>query len=303
VTGDEGPARQVSPGAPAAHPFVRALPLFLFAGLCLSSLDTTAKYMVRDHSLFLVVWARYTGQMLVVTPFAWHRGGSGFWRTQRLPLQLLRSSMLLIATFCFFGALRYLPIAEASAITFLAPIIIVLMSVPLLGERPTLWRWIASLTGFVGILILLRPGSSVFHPASLLLLVTAFCNALYQVLTRKLFDESAHTTLFYSALVGTVLLSLALPWGIGESQLSWRSGVLLLMLGLFAGVGHWALIGAFQLAPASLLTPFTYLQMLWAIGYGYLIFDQLPDHWSAVGMAVIVASGLLLALQERQRAR
>ena len=142
-----------------------------------------------------------------------------------------------------------------------------------------------------------------FHPASLLLLVTAFCNALYQVLTRKLFDESAHTTLFYSALVGTLLLSVALPWGIGESQLSWRSGVLLLMLGLFAGVGHWALIGAFQLAPASLLTPFTYLQMLWAIGYGYLIFDQLPDHWSAVGMAVIVASGLLLALQERQRRR
>ncbi len=302
MTGGERPARQARPGVPA-HPFARALPLFLFAGLCLSSLDTTAKYLVRDHSLFLVVWARYTGQMLVVTPFAWHRGGSGFWRTQRLPLQLLRSSMLLIATFCFFGALRYLPIAEASAITFLAPIIIVLMSGPLLGERPTLWRWIASLTGFVGILILLRPGSSVFHPASLLLIVTAFCNALYQVLTRKLFDESAHTTLFYSALVGTLLLSIALPWGIGESQLSWRSGVLLLLLGLFAGIGHWALIGAFQLAPASLLTPFTYLQMLWAIGYGYLIFGQLPDYWSAVGMAVIVASGLLLALQERQRAR
>ena len=303
MTGVEGPARHGSPGAPPAHPLARALPLFLFGGLCLSSLDATAKYMVQDHSLFLVVWARYTGQMLVVTPFAWHRGGRDFWRTKRLPLQLFRSSMLLIATFCFFGALRYLPIAEASAITFLAPILIVLMSGPLLGERPTRWRWITSITGFIGILILLRPGSSVFHPATLLLLVTAFCNALYQVLTRKLLDESAHTTLFYSALVGTVLLSLALPWGIGESQMTWRGGALLLLLGLCAGVGHWAMIGAFLLAPASLLTPFTYLQMVWAIGYGYLIFAQLPDRWSAVGMTVIVASGLLLALQERRRSR
>jgi drug/metabolite transporter (DMT)-like permease len=303
VTGGGRPARQGPPGAPAAHPFARALPLFLFAGLCLSSLDTTAKYMVRDHSLFLVVWARYAGQMLVVTPFAWQRAGPRFWRTRRLALQLVRSSMLLIATFCFFGALRYLPIAEASAITFLAPILIVLMSGPMLGERPTLWRWIASITGFVGVLILLRPGSSVFHPATLLLLVTAFCNALYQILTRKLLDESAHTTLFYSALVGTVLLSLALPWGIADSTLTWRDAVLLLLLGAFAGVGHWAMIGAFLRAPASLLTPFTYLQMVWALGYGYLIFDQLPDRWSAVGMGVIVASGLLLALQERQRAR
>jgi drug/metabolite transporter (DMT)-like permease len=238
-----------------------------------------------------------------VTPFAWHRAGPGFWRTQRLPLQLVRSSMLLIATFCFFGALRYLPLAEASAITFLAPIFIVLLSGPLLGERPTLGRWVASITGFVGILILLRPGSSVFHPAALLLLITALTNALYQVLTRKLVDESAHTTLFYSALVGTVVLSLALPWGIGDNAMTWRGGALLLLLGLCAGLGHWAMIGAFLLAPASLLTPFTYLQMVWAIGYGYLIFDQLPDHWSALGMTVIVASGLLLALQERQRAR
>ncbi len=302
MTGVPASPHPALPGAPA-HPLARALPLFLFAGLCLSSLDATAKYMVRDHSLFLVVWARYAGQMLVVTPFAWHRAGPGFWHTRRLGLQLFRSSMLLVATFCFFGALRYLPIAEASAITFLAPILIVLMSGPLLGERPSLWRWTASITGFLGILILLRPGSSVFHPATLLLVVTAFCNALYQILTRKLLDESAHTTLFYSALVGTVLLSLALPWEIADDRLTWRDGALLLLLGTFAGVGHWAIIGAFLRAPASLLTPFTYLQMVWAVGYGYLIFDQLPDQWSGIGMSVIVASGLLLALQERQSRR
>jgi drug/metabolite transporter (DMT)-like permease len=150
----------------AAHPLRRALPLFVAAGLCLTSLDTTAKWLVRDHTLFLVVWARYAGQMLVVTPYVWHRAGPGFWRTRRLPLQLFRSSLLLAATFCFFGGLRYLPLAEASAITFLAPMIVVVLSMPLLHERPDRWRWATTLTGFAGILLVLRPGSAVFHPAT-----------------------------------------------------------------------------------------------------------------------------------------
>ena len=247
------------------------------------------------------MWARYAGQMLVVTPFAWRRAGPGFWRTRRLGLQLLRSAMLLCATICFFGGLRYLPLAEASAITFLAPIIVVVLSGPLLGERPIAPRWIAAITGFIGILILLRPGSAVFHPAALLLLVAALCNALYFLLTRKLVDESVHTTLFYSALVGTLGLSLALPWEIGGEAPPLKDALASCCSGLFAGVGHWSIIGAFQHAPASLLTPFAYLQMIWATTYGFVLFGQLPDRWSALGMTVIVASGLLLALQERAR--
>ncbi|MEP7182081.1 MAG: DMT family transporter [Betaproteobacteria bacterium] len=283
------------------HPLRRALPLFLFAGLCLSSLDATAKWLVRDHSLLLIVWARYAGQMLVVTPFAWHRAGSGFWRTRRLPLQLLRSTLLLGATLCFFAALRYLPIAEASAVSFLAPVVIVILSGPMLGERPNRWRWITASTGLAGVLILLRPGSAVFHPAAVLLLGMALCNALYQILTRKLADESAHATLFYSGLVGTVGVTLVLPWALAEGMPTAGDAALLLTLGLFAGLGHWALIGAYLRAPASLLTPFTYLQMLWATAYGEFVFGQHPDSASAAGMAVIVASGLLLAWAERRR--
>ena len=287
--------------APRGHAFAHALTLFLVAGFCLSSLDATAKYLVRDHSLFLVVWARYAGQMLVVTPFAWRQAGAGFWRTRRLGLQLLRSTLLLGATGCFFGSLRYLPLAEGSAITFLAPIFVVVLSGPLLGERPNLGRWIATAAGFGGILILVRPGSAVFHPAALLLVLAALFNALYYLLTRKLIDESMHTTLFYSALVGTVGLSLALPWELHAATPTPRDG-LFLALGLFAGLGHWLIVSALQHTQPSLLTPFSYLQMIWATLYGYLIFDQLPDKWSAVGMTVIVASGLLLALQERRRA-
>ena len=284
-----------------AHPLRRALPLFLIAGICLTSLDATAKWLVRDHALFLVVWARYAGQMLVVTPYVWHRSGPGFWRTRRLPLQLVRSLMLLIGTFCFFAALRFIPLAEAYAIIFLAPIIIIVLSGPLLGERPDRWRWTAAISGFIGILIVLRPGSAAFRPAVLLLIATAVCTGLYYLLTRKLAGEDKHTTLFYSALVGTVGLTLFLPWVAIEGLPGPRDTGLFLLLGVFAGLGHAFIIGAYQAAPASLLTPFTYLQMLWSTAYGYLIFGQLPDRYSALGMAVIVASGVALAWHERPR--
>ncbi|MEO8754503.1 MAG: DMT family transporter [Casimicrobiaceae bacterium] len=285
------------------HPLAQALPLFLLAGLCLTALDTTAKYLVRDHSLFLVVWARYFGQMLVVTPFARHRGGPKFWQTRNLRMQLVRSAFLVVATICFFAGLRYLPLAEASAVTFLAPVVIVVLSQPVLGERPTRARWAAAVTGFAGVLVLLRPGSSILHPAVVLLIGAAVCNAFYQMLTRKLPGDSAYTTLFYSALVGAVAFTLALPWGFAGETFTWRELALLALLGLLAGVAHWLLISAFLVAPASLLTPFSYLQMLWATLFGYLVFGQLPDRWSALGMAIILGSGVMLALLERRRAR
>ena len=283
------------------HPLRRALPLFLLAGLCFSTLDATAKYLVRDHTLFVVVWARYVGQMLITTPVAWNRVGPGFWRTRNLRIQLVRSLCLVIATACFFGGLRYLPLAEASAISFLAPMIAIVLSMPVLGERPTRARWMAAIGGFVGILILVRPGSAVFHPATGLLVLAAITNAMYQLLTRKLPDDPPHTTLFYSGLVGAVGLCFLLPFAELPSRFTWLDAMFLVVLGVLAGVGHGLLIGAFLRAPASLIAPFTYLQMIWATMYGFFIFDQLPDGLSAVGMAVILASGVALVLHERRR--
>jgi drug/metabolite transporter (DMT)-like permease len=287
----------------ARHALRHALPLFIVAGLSLSALDTTAKYLVRDTPLLVVVWARYAGQTLVVTPLALHQAGRGFWRTARLPLHLVRSACLLSATACFFGGLRFLPLAEASSIMFLSPIFVVLLSQRVLGERPTRDRVLASLVGFVGILIVLRPGSAAFHPAALLLVGAGASNALYQLLTRRLRDENVHTSLFYGAIVGTVGLSLALPWLAGDLAWTWRDVALLLLLGAFAATGHFCMTRAYMSAPASLLTPFTYLQIVWATAFGYAFFGQHPDGFSAAGMAVIAASGVVLALRERARAR
>jgi drug/metabolite transporter (DMT)-like permease len=285
----------------ADHPLRAALPLIVGAGMCFSTLDATAKYLVQEHTLFIVVWARYAGQMIVVTPISWHRGGGEFWRTRHLPMQLARSLCLVVATLCFFGALRFLPLAEGSAISFLAPMFAIVLSRPVLGERPTRARWIAAIVGFAGILILVRPGSAVFHPATGLLVMAAISNALYQLLTRRLPNDSPHTTLFYSALVGTAVLSVGIPFAELPASVEWRDALFLVLLGFLAGIGHWMLIAAFLRAPASLIAPFTYLQMIWATLYGFLVFGQLPDGVSALGMAVIVASGVGLIVHERRR--
>ena len=285
------------------HPLRRALPFILFAGLCFSTLDATAKYLVQGHSLFVVVWARYAGQMLVTTPIAFQRGGPGFWRTRHLKVQLVRSLCLVIATACFFGGLRFLPLAEGTAVSFLAPMIGLLLAYPVLGERPTRARWAAAVGGFLGILILVRPGGAIFHPAILLLLGAAVSNALYQLLTRKLPGDASHTTLFYSGLVGTVLLSLALPFVETPATVTGADLFFLVVLGLLAGVGHWNLIIAFTRAPATLVAPFTYVGMVWATVYGLAIFGHLPDRWSFLGTAVIVASGIGLMAHERRSHR
>jgi drug/metabolite transporter (DMT)-like permease len=285
------------------HALRRALPLVILAGVFFATLDATAKWLVQYHSLLFVVWARYAGQMVVATPIAWRRSGAGFWRTKHLAVQLVRSLCLVVATACFVGALRFLPLAEGTAIAFLAPMFAIVLSKPVLGERPTCARWIAASVGFLGILVLVRPGSAVFHVATLLMLTASIANALYQLLTRKLTGDSAHTTLFYSGLVGTIVLSALLPFAEFPSALSWRDVLLFMALGVFGGAGHGVLIAAFLRAPASLVAPFTYLHMIWATFYGWIIFAHLPDALSAVGMAIIVASGVGLVIHERRVSR
>ena len=284
-----------------SHPLRRALPLVLAAGVCFATLDATAKWLIQEHALFLVIWARYTGQALVVTPIAWSRGGHGFWRTRHLKMQLARSLCLVSATACFFGGLRYLPLAEGSAIAFLAPMFAILLSGPVLGEKPTRARWLSAFGGFVGILMLVRPGTAVFHPATLFLVGAAISNALYQLLTRRLPRDGPYTTLFYTALVGAVVLTAMLPFSGVTVPLGWTDAAFLVTLGVLAGVGHWIFITAFLMAPASLLAPFTYVQMVWATFYGWLVFGHLPDGLSALGMAVIVGSGVALVVHERRR--
>ena len=282
---------------------LRAIPLMLLASLGLSTLDATAKYLGQHYSVLLITWARYAGHIILVLFFAWHARGAGFVQTRRLGLQLTRSALLLAATLCFFTGLRYVPIAEATAVAFLAPVFVIVLARPMLGERVTPARWLTVAAGFVGVLLIARPGGEVFQPATLLLLAMAVFNGLYQLLTRKLAGEDVYTTLFYSALVGAVAMTLALPWIIQGPLPKPADIPLFVLLGVLGGGAHLLLIHAYNRAPAAMITPFGYMQMVWGTLYGWMLFAHLPDATSFVGMACILAGGLWLAHSERRRAR
>lgn len=225
--------------------------------------------------------------------------GLGLFHTHQPALQLLRSVLLILTSMFFFAGVQYLPLAEASAIAFTGPLWVVLLSWKLLKEPVNaVDRW-ATYLGFAGILFIVRPGTDVFHPAALLVLGMAIANALYQLLTRRLTADSALTTFFYSGLVGfftTTGMLFIIPVPSDPPVHVW--GVLLLV-GLLGGLGHVLMIKAFYQAPASSLSPFVYLQMLWATSLGWIIFDQLPDALTFVGMGVVAFSGMLIVVYRR----
>ncbi len=265
------------------------------------SMDTTAKYLIQDYSVVQVSWARYLVHGLLIAALLGRRLPTAI-RTRRLPLQLLRSSLLLAITLVYFVALSFIPLADATAIMASSPLILIALSVPLLGERVGMPRWLSVGAGFIGALIIIRPGLGVLQLAALLPLLSAIFYALYQIITRKLSStEAPLTTLFYTASVGTVVTTLAIPffWTTPDAQ-GW---LLMGLIGILGSTGHFAMIKAFECAPATTIAPFGYTSLLWATGYGYIVFDEFPDTFTLTGGAIIVASGLYVLHRERDKAR
>jgi len=287
-----------APYTGAQHP-LRGILLIVVAVSTFAVMDTTAKYLSRTYPVPAIVWARYFAQALFMLLVLGPRLKLDLVRTRRPRLQLARGVTLALATLLFFSALSLMPIAEASAITFVSPLLLTALSVALLRERVPPVAWIAVAAGFVGVLIIIRPGGAVFSPAALLPLATACCFAGYQIMTRQLAGvDSSFTTLFYSAIVGTALMSLVVPffWHPPESIVH---ALLLTLLGILGAVGHFVLIRAFHHAPASVLAPFVYSQLVAVLVLGYVVFGEFPDGWSLTGMAIIVASGVFIALRAR----
>ncbi len=270
---------------------------------CFAVLDTTAKYLNLYMATLQVVWARYTGAFLF--PFIlsnpWTR--PGLTRTARPVLQIVRSMLLLGSTLCNFAALRYLQLDEAIALIFSTPFFVAALSGPMLGEWVSWRRWIAVAVGFVGVIVITRPGSGAFHPAALLSLAAALFYAVYSITTRILArTDSNQTTLFYSNVVGAVALVPVVPfvWTTPSDPL-----VIALMVatGAMGSFGHYLLIAAHRLAPASVLSPFIYTEIILVIALGYLVFGDVPHRWTLVGSAIVVASGLYILHREQVRRR
>jgi drug/metabolite transporter (DMT)-like permease len=267
---------------------------------CFSLLDTTAKYLNLYMATLQIVWARYTGAFLfpLIVSNPWNR--PGLLRTGQPALQIGRSFLLLGSTMCNFLALRYLQLDEAIAIIFSTPCLVAALSGPMLGEWVRWRRWTAIGVGFIGVLVVARPGTGAFQPAALLSLVAALCYALYSIVTRRLArTDSNETTLFYSNLVGVLALMPVVPfvWTTPTDPL-----VIALMVasGAMGSFGHYLLIAAHRLAPAAVLSPFIYTQIVQVIILGYLVFGDVPSRWTLLGSAIVVASGLYILHRERK---
>lgn len=275
--------------------------LMVAAFLLFTFLDTSAKLLAQEMNSLQIVWARFVGHAVLVAAVLLPRKGTRVLASSNLKLQIVRSIFLFMSTILNFFALRWLQLATTSSIMFTVPLLVAALSVPLLGERVGWRRWTAIAVGFVGVLIIVRPGGATLHWAIGLSLCNAVAVALYQITTRKLAArDHSDTTSLYSPLFGTVVLVPLLPfiWEPPSGPLAWA---LLCMLGVFGGVGHWLLIIAHRFAPASLLAPFSYTGILWMTTAGFLVFGHLPDEWTVVGAAVVVASGLYVFHREQVR--
>ena len=259
------------------------------------TLDSTAKYLMQSYPVAQVVWARYFFHSVLVILIMWRQLRS-LAVTTSLTHQSLRSFFMFATTVLFFVAVHHLPLATAATMMFLSPIMVTLLSIPLLGERVGIRRWIGILVGFIGALIVVRPGAEL-DIAVLIVAAAALSNALYQIITRKIRShDSPMTSLFYSGLVGTLVATTAIPFYWVPIPLNvWP---VFLFTGVAGCIGHLCLIRAFNRAPASVIAPFSYTTLLWATLYGFILFGELPDRWTLAGATLIIGSGLYIFYRE-----
>ncbi|MGQ0578362.1 MAG: DMT family transporter [Betaproteobacteria bacterium] len=286
----------------ALRPATRAVLYMMVMVLCFSVLETAAKYLSSFYPVPMLVWCRYTVHTVLMLVLFAPKFGAGLLRTTQPGGQVLRAALLVGSTSCYFGALSFLPMAEVKAVSFISPLLVTLFAVWWLREQVSRTRWLAVVAGFIGVLFIIRPGSAMLQWPALLAVGAAFCYSLYQIMTRKFSEtENVFTTLFYTALVGCVLMSMVVPlfWETPDI----RHVPLLILLGLVAGFGHFMLIKALELENASFLSPLGYVQLLWVILFGFLAFGDLPDGYSLIGMTIVVGSGLYVALGHRFKPR
>jgi drug/metabolite transporter (DMT)-like permease len=262
-------------------------------------LDATAKYLNGHMDTLQVVWARYASAFLLTLLISNPLSHPGLLRTTRPILQLVRSALLLGSTLFNFLAFRYLQLDQALSILFSTPFLVAILAGPFLGEWIGWRRWLAILVGFAGVLLVTRPGYGGVHWAALYSVASALCYSVYIITTRILSrTDTDQTTLFYSNLVGFIAMIPVLPfvWTMPDS---WFVIVLMVTFGAFGSFGHYLLIAGHRLAPASILAPFMYTQLIWATLLGYLVFSDVPNNWTLAGAAVVIASGLYLLYRER----
>jgi drug/metabolite transporter (DMT)-like permease len=276
--------------------------LMLAAMAVVPLMDGVAKHLSATFPVLQVVWARYFFHLLILLPLVLWRHGVGALLLRNPWLQLLRGGFLLGSTILFFAAIAVMPIADALALVFVAPLLVTALSPLLLGERVGPRRWTAVSLGFVGVLVILRPGVSAFHPGMLLALGAGAVYAFYSLATRRLSGSAPPlVTLLYTAVLGAMVMSAVVPavWTPpGTLDLLWMA-----LMGALAAGGHFLVIKSFEHAEASLLAPLGYSEIVMATIVGYLAFGDFPDAWTWAGILIVIASGVYVSMRERRAGR
>lgn len=289
----------MTPPAPGAPRRTESGPGLVFMGMGMflfSAVDTTAKFLTESLHPFQIVWTRQLG-LLAAAVFLLLRYGLPILRSTHPRLQVLRGCVAVCSASLFIFAVVHVPLADAVAISFVAPFIVTIMGAVILREPVGLRRWIAVCLGFIGTLIVMRPGLGVMHPAAFLVILAAFFFAIRQVISRALADtDRTPTTIIYTALIGSTLLTIPLPF-------VWKTPTgtewaLLAVMAVLAAAAEICVIKAFELAMAVVVTPVHYTLILWGTFYGWIVFSDVPDLWTWVGASVIVATGLYTLRRE-----
>jgi drug/metabolite transporter (DMT)-like permease len=273
-------------------------------------LDACGKYLgVNGVPIAATAWSRYLGHTVVVLVLFFPSDGWQLFHAVRPSFQWARGILMLTVTLLYFAALKHIPLAEGTALFFLTPLITTGLSAWVLCERPTRWALAAVVVGFVGVLVVVRPGVDLPFIGVALVIAAAICNGCYQTLTRAASisstrPERASTQLLFSGMVGALVMTLSLPfwwtpgWMSTVAPLTW---VVFALTGVFGALGHLLLIRAYSLAPAPVITPWAYMQLLLAVAIGWLVFDAVPDSVTLVGMAIIGLSPQLTRLNRERK--
>ena len=290
-----------SPGAAREPRILLGIGFMLLAASILPVMNGLVQWLSQRYPSEQIIWARITGQLLVMLALMLPRAGLGVFATRRPGLQATRSLLQVSATALYFVAVATVPLAKATTIGFLTPFVVALAAWPLLGEKPEARRLLAITIAFAGVLIAVRPGGAGFDPAILLILGNVAFNALYQVLTRKVSAyDRAETSVLWSALLGSVLTTLIVPF-FWVTPADAADATAFLALGALAAAGHYCVARAFSYGPAAVIAPFHYWQIVGATLMGVAVTGLWPDGWTWAGAAVIVGAGVFLALAERRR--
>ncbi|MCK6451339.1 MAG: DMT family transporter [Alphaproteobacteria bacterium] len=280
---------------------LRGILLMLGAMAVFSAMDATSKFLTADYNPLMVAWGRYLMQSVLLLPLILWAGAKRALRSIAPAQQTWRGVCLYASSICFIGGLSQLPLAEASALGFVSPMFTTALSIPFLGEKVGIRRWLAIAVGFAGVLIVIRPGTAAFNAAALLPILSASFWAVALIITRRMSHrgDPPLTTLVYASYVGVMIGLPTLPWAFTMPNA--EGWLIITAMGAMSIAGHYLLVHAFQRGTASILAPFSYSQMVWAVILGYVVFGALPDLWTWIGAAVIILSGVYVWHRERVR--